>query len=56
LELFNLAVAKGYLTKLLANEAVKSYIACRQPETLTNLELLVSTVSMVEAIQTSSWP
>jgi ParB-like chromosome segregation protein Spo0J len=50
-ELLNLVVAKGYLTKLLANEAVHSYIARHQPEILTHLELVVNTVSMEEAIQ-----
>ena len=44
-------VAKGYLTKLLVNEAVKSYIGRHQPEILTHLELVVNTVSMEEAVQ-----
>lgn len=44
-------VAKGYLTKLLANDAVKSYIGHHEPELLTNLELVVNTVSMSEAVQ-----
>jgi hypothetical protein len=44
-------VAKGYLTKLLANDAVKSYVGHYEPETLTHLELVVSTVSMEEAVQ-----
>jgi len=44
-------VAKGYLTKLLANEAVKSYIGRYEPEILTHLELVVNTVSMEEAVQ-----
>ena len=44
-------VAKGYLTKLLANEAVKSYIGRHEPEILTHLELVVNTVSMEEAVQ-----
>lgn len=50
-ELLNLVVAKGYVTKLLANPAVKSYIQRHQPEILTHLELVVNTVSMEEAIQ-----
>jgi ParB-like chromosome segregation protein Spo0J len=50
-ELLNLVVAKGYVTKLLSNPAVKSYIARRQPEILTHLELVVNTVSMEEAVQ-----
>ena len=50
-ELLNLVVAKGYITKLLANEAVNSYIARHQPEILSHLELVVNTDSMEEAIQ-----
>ena len=41
----------AYLTKLLANGAVKSYIDRREPEILTHLELVVNTVSMEEAVQ-----
>ncbi len=50
-DLLNLVVAKGYLTKLLANEAVKSYIGRHEPEIPTHLELVVNTVSMEEAVQ-----
>jgi hypothetical protein len=50
-DLLNLVVAKGYLTKLLANGAVKSYIGRHEPEILTHLELVVNTVSMEEAVQ-----
>jgi len=50
-DLLNLVVAKGYRTKLLANEAVKSYIGRHEPEILTHLELVVHTVSMEEAVQ-----
>jgi ParB/RepB/Spo0J family partition protein len=50
-DLLNLVVAKGYLTKLLANGAVKSYIARHEPEILSHLELVVNTVSMEEAVQ-----
>ncbi len=50
--LLNLLVAKGgYLTKLLANETVKSYIGRHEPEILTHLDLAVNTVSMEEAVQ-----
>jgi ParB-like chromosome segregation protein Spo0J len=45
-DLLNLVVAKGYLTKLLANGAVKNYIGRREPEILTHLELVVNTISM----------
>ena len=31
-DLLNLVVAKGYLTKLLANEAIKSYIGRHEPQ------------------------
>ena len=50
-ELLNLVVAKGYLTKLLANAAVKSYIERNEPEILSHLELVANTVSMQEAVQ-----
>jgi hypothetical protein len=50
-DLLSLVVAKGYLTKLLANEAVKSYIGRHEPEILTQLGLVVNTVSMGEAVQ-----
>jgi hypothetical protein len=44
-------VAKGYLAKLLANGAVKSYIGRHEPEILNHLELVVNTVSMEEAVR-----
>ncbi len=44
-------VAKGYLTKLLGNAAVKSYITRHEPEILEHFELVVNTVSMEEAVQ-----
>ncbi len=44
-------VAKGYLTKLLSNDAVKSYITRHEPEILDHFELVVNTVSMEEAVQ-----
>ncbi len=50
-ELLNLVVAKGYLSKLLANAAVKSYIERREPEILSHLELVANTNSMEEALQ-----
>jgi len=50
-ELLNLVVAKGYLTRLLANAAVKSYIGRHAPEILEHFELVVNTVSMEEALQ-----
>jgi hypothetical protein len=53
-DLLNLVVAKGYLTKLLANEAVKSYILRHEPDILEQFELVVNTVSMEEAVQQQS--
>ncbi len=47
----NLVVAKGYLTKLLGNDAVKSYITRHEPEILEHFELVVNTISMEEAVQ-----
>ena len=50
-DLLNLVVAKGYLTKLLSNDAVISYIQRHEPEILEQFELVVNTVSMEEAVQ-----
>jgi hypothetical protein len=50
-DLLNLVLAKGYLTKLLANAAVKSFIERQEPEILEHFELVVNTVSMEEAVQ-----
>lgn len=41
---------KGYLTKLLVNDAVKSYILRHEPEILEQFELVANTVSMEEAL------
>ena len=49
--MLNLVVAKGYLTKLLANEAVNSYIQRHEPDILEQFELVVNTISMEEAVQ-----
>ena len=43
-------VAKGYLTKLLANGAVKSFILRHEPEILAHFELVVNTARMEEAL------
>jgi hypothetical protein len=50
-DLLNLLIAKGYLTKLLDNDAVKRYITRHEPEILENFELVVNTASMEEAVQ-----
>jgi hypothetical protein len=50
-DLLNLVVAKGYMTKLLSNEAVKSYIQRHEPDILEQFELVANTVSMEEAVQ-----
>jgi hypothetical protein len=50
-DLLNLVVAKGYLTKLLANLAVQSFIQRHEPEILKHFESVVNTVSMEEAVQ-----
>jgi len=46
-----LVLAKGYLTKLLSNGAVNSYIDRHEPEILEHFKLVVNTVSMEEAVQ-----
>ena len=50
-ELLNLVVAKGYLKKLMENEAVRSYVARHASEILEQFELVLNTVSMEEAVQ-----
>ena len=50
-KLLNLVVAKGYLTRLIGNAAVKSYIGCHAPEILEQFELVANTLSMEEALQ-----
>lgn len=49
-DLLNLMVAKGYLTKLLENNAVKAFVDKHEPEILSHFELVVNTVSMEEAL------
>jgi ParB-like chromosome segregation protein Spo0J len=50
-DLLNLVLAKGYLAKLLGNEAVKTFIDRQEPEILEHFELVVNTVSMEEAVE-----
>jgi len=50
-ELLNLVVAKGYLKKLMENEAVRSYVARHAFEILEQFELVLNTVSMEEAVE-----
>ena len=50
-DLLNLVLAKGYLTKLLANTAIRSFIERQEPEILDHFELVLNTVSMEEAIE-----
>ena len=44
--LLHLVVAKGYLSKLLANEAVQRYLNQHQPEILKEFQALVDTVAL----------
>lgn len=50
-ELLNLVVAKGYLTKLVANEAIRSWLDRNTPEILEQFELVINTTSMEEAME-----
>lgn len=50
-ELLNLVVARGYLTKLIGNPAVRSYLDRHAPEILEHFELVANTASMEEALQ-----
>jgi ParB-like chromosome segregation protein Spo0J len=49
-DLLNLVLAKGFITKLLGNEAVKQFIDQTEPEILGHFERVVNTVSMEEAV------
>ena len=50
-DLLNLVLAKGYLAKLLANEAVKNFVEGQEPEIPEHFEMEVKTFSMNEALQ-----
>ena len=50
-ELLNLVVAKGYLKKLIENEAVRSYVARHAGEILEQFDLVLNTLSMEEAVE-----
>ncbi|MCC5966667.1 MAG: hypothetical protein JJU24_11060 [Natronohydrobacter sp.] len=50
-ELLNLVVAKGYLTKLVGNEAVRSWLSRHTPEILEQFDLVINTTSMEEAME-----
>ncbi len=50
-DLLNLVLAKGFITKLLANESVKHFIECNENEIMEHFVLVVNTVSMEEAVQ-----
>jgi ParB-like chromosome segregation protein Spo0J len=45
-DILNLVLAKGYLSKLLENKAVARYLRQRQPEVLSEFEVIVETVSL----------
>ena len=44
-------VAKGYLKKVLENDAVRAYVGRNVPEILEQFELVLNTVSMEEAVE-----
>ena len=44
-------VAKGHMTMRLSNEVVNSYILRHDPDMLTQFNLVLSTVSIKEAVQ-----
>ncbi len=48
-DLLNLVLAKGFIAKLLTNEAVKNFISQNEPEILDHFERVVNTVSLEEA-------
>lgn len=45
-DMLNLVLARGYLGKLLGNEAVSKYLKKRQPEVFAQFETIVATVSL----------
>ena len=45
-DVLNLVLAKGYLAKLLDNQAVTRFLKQRQPEVLAEFESIVQTVSL----------
>lgn len=45
-DILNLVLAKGYLSKLLENKAVARYLRQRQPEVLSEFEVIVESVSL----------
>ncbi len=49
-DLLNLVVAKGYLSKLTKNQAVREYLSRHYSEVLDTFELVVNTVSMEQAV------
>jgi ParB-like chromosome segregation protein Spo0J len=55
-ELLNLVVAKGYLSKMLGNEAVRAYISRHALESLEQFELVLNAVSIVEALEHEGQP
>jgi ParB-like chromosome segregation protein Spo0J len=53
-DLLNLVLAKGYIVKLLGNDAVKNFINQYAPEIREHFELVANTLSMEEAVQQKS--
>lgn len=51
-DLLNLVLAKGFIAKLLTNDAVKHFINENHPEILEHFERVVNTVSIEEATST----
>lgn len=46
LDVLNLVLARGFLKKLIGNQAVSRYLLSRQPEVLSEFEAIVRTVSL----------
>jgi hypothetical protein len=45
-DVLNLVLAKGYLTKLLANSSVARHLRQRQPEVVAEFELIIKTTAL----------
>ena len=50
-ELLNLVVAKGYLNKLMGNEAVRTYEARNASNTIEHFELVLNRISIEDAME-----
>jgi hypothetical protein len=53
-ELLNLVVARGFLAKLLDNEAIQEFIGASEPEILAHFQMIVNAATIEEEISSQS--